>query len=256
MITLVVGYIVLGLSIAAPVGPINIEIIKRGLLYGFWPSFCVGLGGMSSDLLLMVGMFFGLAQLLSIIWVKISLMMLGCFILIHSGIMNMGSVTSVHESNERVTTIKKNLPIKSYLTGATIAGTNPMNLLFWLGIYGSVLSTALQEGNTIHSFLLSSLVFIGIGLWNLNLSFTIHLRTKIDDSFCNENSKWYRKYFINWIWCEVWCRCRFRISKDHEGNFYCSIIKYGCIQFRPFSILVQMLYNRKRLGGEPVRAFL
>lgn len=49
-----------------------------------------------------------------------------------------------------------------------------MNLLFWIGIYGSVLSGAFREENLFHSFLISSLVFIGIGLWNVNLAFTTH----------------------------------------------------------------------------------
>lgn len=85
MIATTVGYIILGLSIAAPVGPINIEIIKRGLAFGFWPALFVGLGGMSSDLLLMGAMFLGIATLLSWMWVKVSLMLVGCIVLIQVG---------------------------------------------------------------------------------------------------------------------------------------------------------------------------
>lgn len=34
----VLSYIVLGLSLSIPVGPINIEMIKRGIKNGFWHS--------------------------------------------------------------------------------------------------------------------------------------------------------------------------------------------------------------------------
>ncbi|MFD1019800.1 LysE family translocator [Thalassobacillus hwangdonensis] len=172
---IVVGYILLGLSIAAPIGPINIEIINRGLKYGFWPSFCVGLGGMTFDFFFMAFMFMGLAQVLGIVWVKASLMLLGSVILITSGWTSLKGAPpeTLHESEFPSRELKREA-LKGYLTGFTIAGTNPMNLLFWLGIYGSVLSTALTKGNPLESFLISSLVFVGLGLWNANLAFTIH----------------------------------------------------------------------------------
>ncbi|OQO98502.1 lysine transporter LysE, partial [Geobacillus sp. 44C] len=45
--------ILLGLSLSIPIGPINIEMIKRGIKFGFFHSWVVGLGGMSADLVLM-----------------------------------------------------------------------------------------------------------------------------------------------------------------------------------------------------------
>ncbi|MCF6138582.1 LysE family translocator [Pseudalkalibacillus berkeleyi] len=173
MLATVSGYILLGLSIAAPIGPINIEIIKRGLVYGFWAALLVGAGGISSDLALMALMFFGLSQVMTLVWVKISLTMLGCFILIHSGVNNLRvtqDMNRAEEGGDRHGRVK----IRSYLSGVTIAASNPMNLLFWLGIYGSVLSGVLQQSNHLQSFFISSLVFIGIALWNLNLAFTVH----------------------------------------------------------------------------------
>lgn len=176
MIATTIGYIILGLSIAAPVGPINIEIIKRGLAFGFWPALFVGLGGMCSDLLLMGAMFLGIATLLSWTWVKVTLMVIGCIVLIHTG---WTSLRLSHIDQGRKNSLERgvgprNLRRSSFIKGFVIAGTNPMNLLFWIGIYGSVLSGAFQEENLFHSFLISSLVFVGIGLWNVNLAFTTH----------------------------------------------------------------------------------
>lgn len=174
MLATVSSYIILGLSIAAPIGPINIEIIKRGLLYGFWAAFLVGAGGISSDLALMALMFFGLSNIMTIVWVKISLTLLGCYILIHSGWNNLRMTHHMTKEDRPYYRSEGKINVRSYLSGMTIAASNPMNLLFWLGIYGSVLSGVLQQGNHLQSFLISSLVFIGIALWNLNLAFTVH----------------------------------------------------------------------------------
>lgn len=174
MLTLIISSIVLGLSIAAPVGPINIEIMRRGLSWGFWAAFCVGLGGMSSDLLLMAAMFFGLGVFLTWTWVQVFLMLIGGVVLVHTGWMSLCGKESLGVSEDQVFSRSKGSAWASYIRGAVIAGTNPMNLLFWISIYGSVLSGALQQENLVRSFFISAMVFIGIGLWNANLAFLVH----------------------------------------------------------------------------------
>lgn len=174
MLGMIIGNIFLGLSIAAPVGPINIEIVKRGLSYGFWAALFVGIGGMSSDLLLMGAMFLGMSAILTIGWVKILLMIMGAVVLIHSGLLSLKAPDLLRDQSQEHRHVSSYLRWNSFLKGFLIAGTNPMNLLFWISIYGSVLSGAFQEENIMTSFLLSLLVFIGIGLWNLNLAFTTH----------------------------------------------------------------------------------
>lgn len=174
MVTLIISSIVLGLSIAAPVGPINIEIMKRGISFGFWSAFCVGLGGMSSDLLLMAVMFFGLGVFLTWKWVQVGLMLLGCFVLVHAGWTSLRGGQNLRLGGEDERSEGTGTKLVSYMRGAVIAGTNPMNLLFWISIYGSVLSGALQQENMLRSFLVSSMVFLGIGLWNANLAFFVH----------------------------------------------------------------------------------
>src|SRR5581483_10786166 len=43
--------VVLGWSVAWPPGPINAEIIRRGLARGFWPACAVGFGASTGDAL-------------------------------------------------------------------------------------------------------------------------------------------------------------------------------------------------------------
>ncbi|TKD72053.1 LysE family translocator [Pseudalkalibacillus hwajinpoensis] len=170
MFEIAIAHIVLGLSIAAPLGPINIEIMKRGIHKGFWSSLFVGAGGMSADLLLMYLMFFGLAAFVKVSYVQVSLLILGAIILTLSGIQGCISEVSLDEEKDK----EQSGLFSSYATGFMIAAFNPMNLLFWLGIYGSVLSVSLQQPDKWQAFFLSALVFIGIGLWNVNLCMTVH----------------------------------------------------------------------------------
>ncbi|TMW72968.1 LysE family translocator [Alteribacter natronophilus] len=187
MLLLLVRQIVLGLSIAAPIGPINIEIIRRGIHYGFWPSLLVGAGGMSADLLLMFFMYQGLSAVLTLGSVQLGLMILGAVILTWTGISGLRSSTNAAGAHEGMQSgpgdepegIENGTLLRSYATGASIAMFNPLNILFWLGIYGSVLSDTFSDENKLRAFLVSSAVFLGVGLWNLNLAFTVHFGKRL-----------------------------------------------------------------------------
>ena len=43
--------VVLGLSIAAPLGPVNLALIQRGLSEGFRGAFLLGVGSTAADLI-------------------------------------------------------------------------------------------------------------------------------------------------------------------------------------------------------------
>ena len=47
----IVAGLLLGWSVAWPPGPINAEMIRRGLTRGFWPAYSVGLGACTGDFL-------------------------------------------------------------------------------------------------------------------------------------------------------------------------------------------------------------
>lgn len=175
MFLLLLRQIVLGLSIAAPIGPINIEIIRRGIYQGLWSSLLVGAGGMTSDLLFMFLMYQGFSEFLKLNWVQLTLLIFGALVLTYTGIQSFIHRTEpiIDSPGSKGDSLSTGL-IRSYLTGVSIAAFNPLNILFWLGIYGSALSDSFHDNNIIRAFFISSAVFIGIGLWNLNLALTVH----------------------------------------------------------------------------------
>ncbi|RDY70921.1 amino acid transporter, partial [Halobacillus trueperi] len=64
------SYILLGLSLSAPIGPINAAQLDKGVRYGFWHAWLVGVGAMCADALFMLMIYLGLAQYVELPLVK------------------------------------------------------------------------------------------------------------------------------------------------------------------------------------------
>ena len=77
--------ILLGLTLAAPIGPVNVEIIKRGLNSGFRQAILTGAGAMCADATYLTLIFFGLTTFLNNAAMKLVLGVAGSFILIYLG---------------------------------------------------------------------------------------------------------------------------------------------------------------------------
>ena len=80
--------VLLGLTLAAPIGPVNLEIIKRGLNSGFRQALLTGTGAMSADATYLTLIFFGLISFFEIVSLKIALGLFGSLILIYLGVLS------------------------------------------------------------------------------------------------------------------------------------------------------------------------
>lgn len=159
---------VLGISLAAPVGPISLEMIKKGITNGFNSSLAVGLGGMTADVIFMVFIYFGLAHFLMLSPVQIGLYFFGSLLLLYLGYQ---SINHRHfQFKQTNDTKRESLLLIPYTTGLSIALINPVNLMFWFGIYGSVLAEMASELKVTHFLQHASFMFLGIFLWNVSLS--------------------------------------------------------------------------------------
>ncbi len=172
--------IVLGISLAAPVGPIKLEMIKRGITGGFWPAMLVGIGAITVDLILMLGIFLGLITFLESDIFSAILSAAGCFLLgrlgVKSILRSLSAEKMIGSSNE-----KKNAA-GSYWTGFFIALGNPFIFVFWLGVYGSSLTSLGPHHTFIYLLIYSLLIIGGVTLWDLNVALTVHfIRDYIHD---------------------------------------------------------------------------
>ncbi len=172
MLVAIIQQVVLGISLAAPVGPINIEMVKRGMAKGFWHAWVVGLGGMTADICFMLLIYFGLSTFFMRTNVQFFMYGLGFFFLLHLGFTSIKQGI-FHREMEYIKDTVGNIR-QSYTTGFLIALSNPLNLVFWFGVYGSTLSTLLTEVSRTKAMLYSLCILVGIVLWNLNIAFTVH----------------------------------------------------------------------------------
>lgn len=171
-----VASILLGLSLSIPIGPINIEMVKRGIKFGFFHSWVVGLGGMSADLVLMFAIFFGLSTFLTQLLVQVIMWLSGFLILCYLGY---GSIREAFNQIEINGEIKRESLAKSYFSGFLIALSNPLNIVFWVSIYGSVLAIELTSVERYQALLESSAIFLGIALWDLTVALFVHFGRKM-----------------------------------------------------------------------------
>ncbi|GLB59415.1 LysE family translocator [Cytobacillus sp. NCCP-133] len=160
------GYIFLGISLAAPIGPINAAQLDKGIKNGFFHAWLVGLGAMTADAVYMLAVYLGVVNFLEIPFMKAFLWCFGFFVLIYTGIKSLLSAGKVISSYRG----KGESSIKSFMSGFLISLSNPLTILFWLGIYGSVLAKTAAEYDKAHVILYSGAIFIGLLLWDLTMA--------------------------------------------------------------------------------------
>lgn len=175
VINLVWMGILVGLGVAIPIGPVNVEIIRRNIYAGLSNGIAIACGATLADttyiLLTLTGilLFFKQPLLLSLIG------MLGSLILAWFAY---GSFTAGHLK------IKKNAIkqpfLRVWLAGYFITLLSPMSILFWLSM-GTQIAT-LANHNQAATWALPLGVIIGTLSWSMSLNFILHkTRHQISD---------------------------------------------------------------------------
>ncbi|WP_284140546.1 MULTISPECIES: LysE family transporter [unclassified Virgibacillus] len=158
-----ISSIFLGLSISAPMGPINALQWEKGIRQGFIHSWLIGIGAMTADALFMLLIFLGIMQVAEIPLIKLFLWLFGFFVLCYTGIESIVNANTFDNEQRSVIEEKKR---KSFRIGFLIALSNPLNILFWLGIYGSLLVQAPTKAN--HFLFTATIgIFVGIIVWDV-----------------------------------------------------------------------------------------
>lgn len=158
-------YVIAGLAIAMPVGAITIEMIKQGLKNGFMHGWAVGLGGMTIDLALITALYLGLASILQLPFVQVPMWLIGAVFLFLIGY---GSIKNADQD----ITLPGEKPVKSiissYRNGFLVA-VSPGNIVFWLSVFGAVLSSTYDSSNSGSFIIIASGILTGILLHDIGL---------------------------------------------------------------------------------------
>ena len=162
-ISILVSYIILGFTLAAPIGPVNSARLDKGIKNGFWHAWIVGAGSMIADGVFMLLVYLGMVRFLSVPIVQIFLWLFGGIILIYSGWESIKGANTIDINYSR----NKESLLKCFLTGFVMSISSPLSILFWLGIYGSVLAKTAQTTGTEWLLIYSSMIFLGLTFWDL-----------------------------------------------------------------------------------------
>lgn len=166
----IIQNIILGISLAAPLGPSGITVIKNGLRRGFLPGFITGLGVTSGDATYLLLVFFGLSGLIEIAFVKSLIWVFGAVVLFYLGYLSIKEASAKKNINKRGLKIEKNPFVMGYLVNIS----NPLAIVWWIGVYGSLLGSSVQTLSGLSALLNSSTILIGILLWHSTMSFLTH----------------------------------------------------------------------------------
>ncbi|WP_342509683.1 LysE family transporter [Sporosarcina sp. FSL K6-2383] len=161
-------YFLLGVSLATPIGPVKTVLLNTGIRSGFFHAWFFSLGSLTTDVMYMSMVYFGVGQFIDSPLLKIILWSFGCFVLMYTGLENLLTLRKI-ETN--LNSGKRVRLRQSIVTGFFMSLLNPLTILFWLGIYGSILAKTVGVLTGYQIVLNSIAILIGIMLVDLIMSF-------------------------------------------------------------------------------------
>ena len=157
--------LIIGFSIAAPVGPIGVLCIQRTLNGGYRSGLFTGLGAATADAVYGLIAAFGLTAISDFMirqryWFSLVGGAFLCFL----------GVRALLRKTDRITSApKKTSLIRNYGSTFFLTLTNPMTILFFIGIFSGFDVIGDFDRLTTAAVLVLG-VFLGSGLWWLSLS--------------------------------------------------------------------------------------
>jgi threonine/homoserine/homoserine lactone efflux protein len=159
--------LLIGISIAAPVGPIGVLCIRRTLSEGKLTGFLSGMGAATADMMYGATAAFGLTVITGLlvenkIWFRL---VGGCFLLY------LGVKTFLEKPADHASKANHSGYLGAYLSTFFLTITNPMTILSFAAIFAGTMFI----GKTSSPLVLVGGVFIGSATWWLALTFVVGL---------------------------------------------------------------------------------
>jgi L-lysine exporter family protein LysE/ArgO len=164
--------LLLGWGASIPLGPMNIEIIRRHLLYGFRFGFSFGIGAALSDLTYFVIVYAGFMQLLSDHHVMRWVGYVSIAALLYFAITALFSKAEGLGVGSTAVTLKKQSAWHHGIVGYGYTLLNPYTIIFWVAV-GAQLA-ALRSSGLGQVLALGSGIVLAIFAWVAGLSVVLH----------------------------------------------------------------------------------
>lgn len=165
--------IILGLSITAPIGPTNVEVIKKGLIQGWKAASLFSIGVLVALIIYLLIVMIGMSILLKSQIFNKALLMIGVIILFYLAFNSINDFILIKELDFYKTNHKN----KNFIEGIILTISNPAVLVLWSGILGA--DFAVTSTNLTDRILLSFGIIVGVTVFFIFLIALIHHGKKI-----------------------------------------------------------------------------
>jgi threonine/homoserine/homoserine lactone efflux protein len=169
------GGVIMGFVIAAPIGPVNVEIIRRGLGEGFRAALLTGVGSTIADVVYILIAYAGADPLSHRQGAGRLLFVAGAAVLVYLGVVAIRSAirplpVPIAQGDEGRGSGRGR---RAFAAGFVITLFNPMTIAFWLGILGASLASRPRQQLGIELLYVASLM-VGCLIWVVLLSAGLH----------------------------------------------------------------------------------
>ncbi|WP_138379762.1 LysE family translocator [Luteithermobacter gelatinilyticus] len=169
--------ILIGILVAAPMGPVNIICIRRALAYNAWNGFLVGMGAALADTLFGAVAAFGLSTLTRLIlefngWFEVC----GGIVLLIVGV-------NIWRKHPHLSDVQDQNGdwVKASIGTFALTITNPMTILGFVALFAGLGLGRLGESLP-NALLVIAGVFLGSSLWWFALTEGVaHMKKKLSD---------------------------------------------------------------------------
>jgi len=164
--------LVIGLSIAAPVGPIGLLCIQRTLAHGRAIGFFSGLGAALADACYgAIGAFGVSAVISSMVAARVPLALGGAAFLAWMGVqlLRAPAATQARAAQDAAT------PLKAMLSVFMLTLANPMTILSFVAVFASIGTGHASSGGSGAAVTMVAGVFLGSAMWWLGLSTVVSM---------------------------------------------------------------------------------
>ena len=189
-LSLLLTGVAVGLAVTAPLGPVNILVIRNAIRRGFLVAFLVGLGAVAADTLYAIAAAYGVS------WVSHLVEAYARPLLIVGGLLLV--VTGVWLARKRVTlaAVAADEPQAARVLGKSLAAfgltiTNPGEFFGFLAIFGAMSGVLRLHEDGARPPTVIAGVALGEALWWLFLSFLVsRFRARIGEAMLARISRW------------------------------------------------------------------
>lgn len=168
--------LLLGWSVAWPPGPINAEMIRRGLTRGFWPAYAVGLGACCGDFAWALAVALGAGAIADLPGVRPMLAAISLVLLLFlTWTFFAGALASYRRlrSGAPAPAPKRFDSARGgFVLGLSVALSSPWNIAFWLAVIGRQAQASLTLGASV---VFALAVVFAAAVWGLFLCSAVRL---------------------------------------------------------------------------------